>query len=106
MDLGFNGDLATFAAVMAALTKFAIYPVVQLRRRVDSNNDGVLDDIARGTSYIHPDLQSVIALAAIIILAVCYSFASSQPLFPVLSAAATGLATARAAHEGIGAIKR
>lgn len=106
MELGFNGDLAMYATAIGAITKFVLFPLAQLRRRLDSNGDGEPDDVATGSFYIHPDVQSVLVLFALLALTFVVSLASNQPLFPLISATATGYTGARAAHEGIGAIKK
>jgi len=106
IDLGFDGNLASVAAGAGALTKWVLYPLAQLRRRVDSDGDGQPDDVARGTYYLHPDLQGVAVLAALAVLGGGAALATGSPLFPMLSASFTGWATARAAHEGLQAVKR
>jgi hypothetical protein len=106
MNFGFDGDLAMFATLIGAITKFIFYPLAQLRRRGDSDGDGQPDDVASGSFYIHPDVQSIVVLIAILIVSVIVSFATGEPLFPLLTSATTGFVGARAAHEGIGAIKK
>ena len=106
IDLGFNGDLGVIATASAALTKFALYPLAQLRRRVDSDGDGQPDDVARGTYYLHPDLQGVAVLGVLVAGGTVVAVVAGLGIFPVLSAVATGWATARAAHEATQAVKR
>ena len=99
IDLGFNGDLGVIATAAAALTKYALYPLAQLRRRVDADGDGQPDDVARGTYFLHPDLQGLAVLVVLAILGVAVAIVAGLGLFPVLSAVFTGGLAARVAHE-------
>lgn len=101
MDLGFNGDLAAVAGVAATLTKMVIFPGVQARRRVDADKNGELDDEATGAYLVHPGLHAPIALALVAVGAVVFAVAAGLPVFPVLSAAVSGFAGARATHESV-----
>lgn len=100
MNLGFDGDLTAIATAAGALTKFVLYPLVQLRRRIDSDNDGVLDDDGRGAYFIGFDLQGIVVVVVLMALAFLFALLADEPLLPLMSSAATGYAVARIAHEG------
>jgi hypothetical protein len=104
-ELGFDESLAFFAAMIASITKFFIYPVVRIRKRVVTGFDPYLLE-PKGPFFVHPDLHSSLALLVVVAISAAYSVTTSTPLFPVLSAAAAGFAAARTAHEGIGVIKK
>ena len=105
MDLGFNGDLAIIAGATATLTKMLIFPGVQVRRRVDADKNGELDDEATGAYLVHPGLHAPISLGLVAIGGVAFAIAAGLPLFPVLSAVLSGFAGARATHESISAAR-
>lgn len=105
IDLGFSGDLAALAAAAGAITKWVLYPLAQLRRRLDSNGDGHPDDDARGSFYVHPDMQGVLVLALLVLAGIIFAVVAREPLFPVLSAIASGWAGARVTHESIQAAR-
>jgi uncharacterized membrane protein len=96
MNFGFDGELAQVTLVAAALTKIVLYPLVQLRRRVEV--DGRL--VPRGSPYLHPGLQGPVVCLCLCILAVVFCALTNAPLFPVLAAVVSGYAGARVAHEG------
>lgn len=99
MDLGFSGDLAMVTMAAATLTKVLLYPLAQLRRRVDSDGDGQADDVARGMFYVHPDLQGPLVLIAVVLLALVFALFAVQPIIPVITAAWVGMSAAEKAHE-------
>ena len=105
MNLGFDGDLALVAGIAGGITKMALFPLAQLRRRVDADKNGQADDVATGAYYVHPDLQAPVVLVLLCLGGFAFAAATGQALFPVLSAVVTGFAGARATHESISAAR-
>lgn len=105
VNLGFDGDLAIVASVAGGITKWAAYPLAQLRRRIDANGDGQLDDDARGAFYIHPDLHGAVSSGIIVAIATVFAVAAGEALFPVWSAALSGWGAARLTHESVQAAR-
>lgn len=106
MNFGFEGDMGAVALASGGFTTFVAYPLVKLRRRLDGNGDGQPDDDAKGSHYIHPDLHGGITLILILILSTIFAVVVGHPIFPVWSAAVSGWAGARVAHEATDAVRK
>ncbi len=104
MNLGFDGDLAGVAGVAGLLAK-ALYPLVSARRRVDSDGDGALDDDGRGELYLRADFHPHAVAGILAVLAVGFSVATGEALFPVLSAVASGFMAERLQRKAVVGVK-
>ena len=104
MNLGFDGDLATVAAASGVLAK-ALYPLVSARRRVDSDADGTLDDTGRGELYLREDFHPHAVAGILAAMGVGFAIVVGEPLFPVLSAVASGFMAERLQRKAVDGVR-
>jgi hypothetical protein len=94
---GVDAQMGAAAGISLIVSKLALYPLVQLRRRRSTDPEDAEE--GTGRPWVPQRFQGAAVLAGNAALAAALAVASGVPVFPAISAATTGLLLARVGHE-------
>lgn len=96
LAFGLDPNMGAASLAGAVLTKWVIYPLVQMRRRRAGEEDA---EEGTGRPVVPARLQGGLALVLVSIVVAGGAAALGEPILPSVAAAATGYALARITHE-------